>query len=119
MDSLYPESPHLVVNGKIKEDSSILRKQGYLQLLLTDIIFTMGKQSSGYHKNLYKESTVMPKKVLIALPPAMLEQADHVAHCEHRTRSDLIREALRRYLHNFKIENQAPLSQLVSAPPSD
>lgn len=44
----------------------------------------------------------MPKKVLIALPPAMLEQADFVAHSEHRTRSDLIREALRRYLDNFK-----------------
>lgn len=52
----------------------------------------------------------MPKKVLIALPPAMLEQADFVAHCEHRTRSDLIREALRRYLDNFKRTQGAHLS---------
>ncbi len=44
----------------------------------------------------------MPKKVLIALPPAMLEQVDFIALCEHRTRSDLIREALRRYLDNFR-----------------
>ncbi len=44
----------------------------------------------------------MPKKVLIALPPAMLEQVDFIAQYEHRTRSDLIREALRRYLDNFK-----------------
>ncbi len=44
----------------------------------------------------------MPKKVLIALPPAMLEQVDFIAQCEHRTRSDLIREALRRYLDNFR-----------------
>jgi metal-responsive CopG/Arc/MetJ family transcriptional regulator len=44
----------------------------------------------------------MPKKVLIALPPAMLEQVDYIAQCEHRTRSDLIREALRRYLDNFR-----------------
>lgn len=44
----------------------------------------------------------MPKKVLIALPPAMLEQVDFIARCEHRTRSDLIREALRRYLDNFR-----------------
>ena len=44
----------------------------------------------------------MPKKVLIALPPSMLEQVDFVAKVEHRTRSDLIREALRRYLDNFK-----------------
>jgi metal-responsive CopG/Arc/MetJ family transcriptional regulator len=44
----------------------------------------------------------MPKKVLIALPPAMLEQVDYIAQCEHSTRSDLIREALRRYLDNFR-----------------
>lgn len=49
----------------------------------------------------------MPKKVLIALPPAMLEQVDYIAQCEHRTRSDLIREALRRYLDNFRKERQA------------
>ena len=49
----------------------------------------------------------MPKKVLIALPPAMLEQVDYIASCEHRTRSDLIREALRRYLDNFK-RSQTP-----------
>jgi metal-responsive CopG/Arc/MetJ family transcriptional regulator len=52
----------------------------------------------------------MPKKVLIALPPAMLEQADFVAQCEHRTRSDLIREALRRYLDNFRRTQGAHLS---------
>lgn len=44
----------------------------------------------------------MPKKVLIALPQAMLEQIDYVATAEHRTRSDLIRESLRRYLGNFR-----------------
>lgn len=44
----------------------------------------------------------MPKKVLIALPPAMLEQIDFVAQLEHRTRSDLIRESLRRYLDAFR-----------------
>lgn len=50
----------------------------------------------------------MPKKVLIALPPAMLEQVDAVAQNEHRTRSDLIREALRRYLENFRRANATP-----------
>ena len=43
----------------------------------------------------------MLKKVLIALPPAMLEQIDYIAGCEHRTRSDLVREALRRYTARF------------------
>jgi hypothetical protein len=66
----------------------------------------------------------MPKKVLIALPPAMLEQVDYIAQCEHRTRSDLIREALRRYLDNFRrmqgshlsvstLESPQPLSTTV------
>jgi metal-responsive CopG/Arc/MetJ family transcriptional regulator len=47
----------------------------------------------------------MPKKVLVAMSPAMLEQVDFTAQCEHRTRSDLIREALRRYLDNFRRSN--------------
>ena len=53
---------------------------------------------------------IMPKKVLIAIPQAMLEQADYIAQCEHRTRSDLIREALRRYLDNFKRTQGAQMS---------
>ncbi len=44
----------------------------------------------------------MPKKVLVALPPGLLEQIDLVAQAEHRNRSDLIREALRRYIEQFK-----------------
>ncbi len=44
----------------------------------------------------------MPKKVLVALPPGLLEQIDFVAQVEHRNRSDLIREALRRYIEQFK-----------------
>lgn len=49
----------------------------------------------------------MPKKVLVALPPGLLEQIDFVAEVEHRNRSDLIREALRRYIDNFK-RTQSP-----------
>ena len=55
----------------------------------------------------------MPKKVLIAIPQPMLEQADFIAQCEHRTRSDLIREALRRYLDNFR---RTQSSQMVVSP---
>jgi len=56
----------------------------------------------------------MPKKVLIALPPAMLEQVDFIAQHEHRTRSDLIREALRRYLDNFR-KNQGAAHLAISS----
>lgn len=58
----------------------------------------------------------MPKKVLIALPPSLLEQADFVANIESRTRSDLLREALRRYLDNFR-QNQHTSNSLVEPMP--
>lgn len=61
----------------------------------------------------------MPKKVLIALPPAMLEQIDFIAKCEHRTRSDLIREALRRYLDNFRRTQGVSLSIVTEEAPVD
>jgi len=57
----------------------------------------------------------MPKKVLIALPPAMLEHVDFIAQVEHRTRSDLIREALRRYLDNFRRSQGAAPLQILTA----
>lgn len=52
----------------------------------------------------------MPNKVLVALPSGLLEQVDFIAGCEHRTRSDLIREALRRYIDGFK-RNQQPAAR--------
>lgn len=55
----------------------------------------------------------MPKKVLLAVPPAMLEEADNVAYAEHRTRSDLLREALRRYLDNYR-RNEANIAKSAS-----
>lgn len=46
-------------------------------------------------------NSVYPKKVLCALPPALLDKVDAIAYAEHRTRSDLIRESLRRYIENY------------------
>ena len=57
----------------------------------------------------------MPKKVLVALPAGLLEQIDMIAQAEHRNRSDLIREALRRYLDNFR--RQQHVQQLPPAQP--
>lgn len=53
----------------------------------------------------------MVKKVLIGLPPALLAQIDFVASAEHRTRSDLIREALRRYVASFRLPEVASCVQ--------
>lgn len=41
-------------------------------------------------------------KVLVNFQDDFLQEIDKVAESEHRTRSSLIREALRRYLTQFK-----------------
>ena len=41
-------------------------------------------------------------KVMISLPDRFLSEVDKAAQAEHRTRSDLIREALREYLRGPK-----------------
>ncbi len=58
----------------------------------------------------------MSKKVLVAFLPEMLKQIDFCAAEEHRTRSDLIREGMRRYLDNFKRGRVAPVSTPAPAP---
>lgn len=60
----------------------------------------------------------MPKKILIALPPGMLEIVDFIAQAEHRTRTDLIRESLRRYIDQFRRTQgaQFTVSTLESTP---
>jgi metal-responsive CopG/Arc/MetJ family transcriptional regulator len=38
------------------------------------------------------------KTITMSLPPPMVEELDRVRKREHRTRSELLREALRRYM---------------------
>lgn len=44
-------------------------------------------------------------KVLISMPDAFLESIDNLAASEQRTRSELIREALRGYIRRTNIAN--------------
>lgn len=55
-----------------------------------------------------EEQVRYPKKVLIAIPPEFLKKVDKAARQEHRTRSDLIREALRKYLTAIGEMNNVP-----------
>jgi metal-responsive CopG/Arc/MetJ family transcriptional regulator len=41
-------------------------------------------------------------RVLISLPDQFLEEIDQIAGEEHRTRSELIREALRNYIRSLE-----------------
>lgn len=60
----------------------------------------------------------MANKILVSLPKKFLEDVDRVAAEEHRSRSELIREALRAYLgtrHDKKVGEQSA-SYTVSRP---
>lgn len=46
-------------------------------------------------------------RVLISMPEEFLSKIDEVADGENRSRSELIREALRTYIHKQKVRNNA------------
>ena len=46
-------------------------------------------------------------RVLISMPEDFLNKIDEVADGENRTRSELIREALRTYIHKQKVKQTA------------
>ncbi|MCD7879087.1 MAG: ribbon-helix-helix domain-containing protein [Candidatus Gastranaerophilales bacterium] len=46
-------------------------------------------------------------RVLISMPEEFLTRIDEVAEGENRTRSELIREALRTYIHKQKVKQNA------------
>ena len=54
------------------------------------------------------------KTLTISLPPQLVEELDRVRRREHRTRSEVLREALRRYIavaariHTVPIEDALP-----------
>ncbi len=46
-------------------------------------------------------------RVLISMPEDFLTKIDEVAEGENRTRSELIREALRTYIHKQRVKENA------------
>ena len=54
----------------------------------------------------YYEENYMAR-VLISMPERFLDEIDQVATGENRTRSELIREALRSYMHRGRVTNIA------------
>ncbi len=50
-------------------------------------------------------------RVLISMPEAFLGEIDKVADNENRTRSELIREALRTYIHKNKVRENVLASK--------
>jgi len=54
------------------------------------------------------------KLITISLPPLLLEKAEQVARDESRTKSELLREALRFYVENREVRKEAARQQLFS-----
>jgi CopG family transcriptional regulator / antitoxin EndoAI len=52
-------------------------------------------------------------RVLISLPEKFLEEIDELAGEEHRTRSELIREALRNYIRQLEAAAGRAASQVL------
>ena len=46
-------------------------------------------------------------RVLISMPERFLDEIDNVGENENRSRSELIREALRTYIHRNRVRNSA------------
>lgn len=46
-------------------------------------------------------------RVLISMPERFLDEIDEVAENENRSRSELIREALRTYIHRNKVRENS------------
>lgn len=45
-------------------------------------------------------------RILISMPDQFLDQVDHIAENEHRSRSELIRTALRNYINRSQTRNR-------------
>ena len=52
-------------------------------------------------------------RVLISMPEEFLNRIDQVADGENRSRSELIREALRTYIYKQKSKNQQEHSKML------
>ena len=59
--------------------------------------------SGDYNKEKLKEKNMA--RVLISMPENFLDEIDSVADSENRTRSELIREALRTYMYRNQVRN--------------
>ncbi len=54
------------------------------------------------------------KLITISLPPQLLKKAEHVAEQENRTKSELLREALRFYIDTREVRRRATRERLFA-----
>ncbi len=70
-------------------------------------IFISGLFLLKYKEHKLKRGFNNMARVLISMPEEFLTKIDEVADGENRTRSELIREALRTYIHKQRVKENA------------
>lgn len=66
-----------------------------------------------YNRSQKEGSAIATRKLItISLPPPLLKKAEEVAREENRTKSELVREALRFYVETREVRKQAAREQL-------
>lgn len=58
------------------------------------------------------------KRSIFYIPEAMIAQCDYIAQCEHRSRADVYREAIRNYIQDFK-KAHGITTKVVNMPPDE
>lgn len=56
-------------------------------------------------------SKTMSTRVMISVPEDFLKKIDYIAEGENRSRSELIREALRSYMHRVQLKRNSENSE--------
>ena len=85
----------------LRNIKQVISKKSIFYILNSYYIYT--KNITSYYG--YKENYMA--RVLISMPERFLDEIDNVAAGENRSRSELIREALRTYMHKNRVRNVA------------
>ena len=67
-----------------------------------------------HYKRRQTKGDIIMARVLISMPEEFLSKIDQVADGENRSRSELIREALRTYIHKQKVRDSAVATKNAS-----
>ena len=74
-----------------------------LFIYVREIIKRNNREKTKHERNERNTGGNFMSRVLISMPEKFLDEIDQVAENENRSRSELIREALRTYIHRNKV----------------
>ena len=68
-----------------------------------EILYIYKRNKQYIAPQILREGTLTMARVLISMPEKFLDEIDNLADTENRSRSELIREALRTYIHRNRV----------------